>query len=182
MAFKFVKYHLTLWSMAIYKKISHIHPWITWYIRAGHGILHLWSLNLIWYITHIWTPFKSYISIWGGVLRSCLYNTCTLPKHYLRLRHLSQNGPTNKDLNCYVLTQNFLIPISPPYIALCLQWTPFTQQACTLCCIGKQCQYSCSHCQGNNCEDDIAVSGTTGLSYTWDISGHRGARISQRSR
>merc|ERR1711862_133797 len=36
-----------------------------------------------------------------------------------------------------------------------------------------------SHCQGNNCEDDIAVSGTTGLTYTWDISGQRGARISQ---
>merc|ERR1711862_980922 len=39
-----------------------------------------------------------------------------------------------------------------------------------------------SHCQGNNCEDDIAVSGTTGLTYTWDISGQRGARISQRLR
>ena len=26
MAFKSVKYHLTLWSKAIYEKISHIHP------------------------------------------------------------------------------------------------------------------------------------------------------------
>ena len=67
-AFKSLKYHLTLWSKAIYEKISHIHSWITWHIRLGHGILCLGSLNLIQYITHIWTPFKYYISIffWGG--------------------------------------------------------------------------------------------------------------------
>ena len=53
MAFKSVKYHLTIWSKAIYEKISHIHPWITWYIRAGHGILCLGSLNLMRYTTHI---------------------------------------------------------------------------------------------------------------------------------
>ena len=55
MAFKSVNYHFTLWSKAIYEKISHIHPWITWYIRPGHWILCLGSLNLIQYITHIWT-------------------------------------------------------------------------------------------------------------------------------
>ena len=53
MAFKSVKYHFTLWSKANYEKISRIHPWITWYIRPGHGILCLGSFNLIRYITHI---------------------------------------------------------------------------------------------------------------------------------
>ena len=48
-------FNLTHWPKAIYEKISHIHPWITWYIRSGHGILCLGSLNLIRYITHIWT-------------------------------------------------------------------------------------------------------------------------------
>ena len=65
MAFKSVKYHLTLWSKAIYEKISHIHPWITWYIRPGHGILCLGSLNFIRYTSHIQVLYKHFKGGWG---------------------------------------------------------------------------------------------------------------------
>ena len=77
MTFKSVKYHLIFWSKVIYEKICHIHPWITWYIRAGHGILCLGSLNLIQYVDSYSnkSPFKYHISVLGGVgiLRPCLF-------------------------------------------------------------------------------------------------------------
>ena len=92
MAFKTVKYHFTLWSKAIYEKISHIHPWITWYISAGHGILCLGSLNLNE------SPFKYYISILGGGLRRCLF--CLFRRGW---------GVQNSGNPAYIILAHFLI-------------------------------------------------------------------------
>ena len=78
MAFQSVNYHLTLWLKAKYEKINHIHSWITWYIRPGHGILCLGSQVLY---KHFRGPCL-FCLFRGGDQNSgktFLYNTCTLP-------------------------------------------------------------------------------------------------------
>ena len=67
MAFKFVKYHLKLWSLQIFEKLSHVYAWIIWYIKAGHFILLQGSLDYIWYIMPIRTYCQlSITSVLGG--------------------------------------------------------------------------------------------------------------------
>ena len=60
MAFKSWKYHLTSWSKAIYEKISHIHLWITWYIRAWNFVFWKLELDTIYFAYLNESPFKYY--------------------------------------------------------------------------------------------------------------------------
>ena len=135
-----MKYHLTLWSKAIYEKISHINPLITWYIRPGHGIFWLGNLNLIQYIMRIWMNLHSSIiqAFSGPCLfclfrggaefgETCLHNTCIF-WGLLILLIPGRGGVQNMGKPAYIYL-HALIP--------CLEVENLVEGSCYSCCYLK---------------------------------------------
>ena len=108
----FCRFFPEISTKSLFEKLSHICPWITWYIRAGHGILCLGSLKLILSIFKriaIQVLYKHFrgdggseamliLLIYGGggieFGKTCLYNANSLP-----ISHVSINNNTNKNFN-----------------------------------------------------------------------------------